>query len=57
MDALRDLSRMPPDLFTECLQRMRETLGKDGGARTKAMQPIIARYSKRAAFRRAWFAQ
>ncbi len=52
MDALRELSRMQPDLFAECLQRMRETLGKDGGARTKAMQPIIERFSRRARRRR-----
>ncbi len=53
MDALRELSRMPPDLFAECLQRMRETLDKDGGARTKAMEPIIQRYSDHAAWRRS----
>ncbi len=55
MDILRELSRMPPDLFAECLQRMRETLGKDGGARTKAMQPIILRFSRRARRRREWW--
>ncbi len=49
---LRELSRMHPDLFAECLQRMRETLGKDGGARTKAMQLIIERFSRRARRRR-----
>ncbi len=56
MDALRELSRMQPDLFAECLQRMRETLGKDGGgARTKAMQPIKERYSRRVRRRQAMF--
>ncbi len=48
---------MPPDLFAECLQRMRETLGKNGSARTKAMQPIMRRYSGRARRRRQWFAE
>ncbi len=57
MDVLRELSRMPPDLFAECLQRLRETLGKSGGARTKAMQPILRRYRGRARRRREWFAK